>query len=73
MAYSPWPPTVKPWCWHAEVIPAVQCGQVLSQCTNGTITKSPGANECTSEPTSSITPTISWPIGRPGVMGFSPR
>ena len=38
----PWPPLVNPWCAHADVIPARQCGHVLSQCTNGTTTKSPG-------------------------------
>ena len=72
-AYSPWPPLVKPWWSQTEVIPARQCGQVLSQCTNGTTTKSPAEKSRTSAPTSATTPTISWPIGDPGSIGFSPR
>ena len=54
-------------------MPARQFGQVLSLWQNGAITKSPGRNEVTSEPTSSTTPIISWPIVSPGVMSFSPR
>ena len=72
-AYSAWPLTVKPRFSHAACIPARQCAQVLSQWSNGTITKSPGRNEVTSEPTSSTTPTHSWPIVAPAVMSFSPR
>ena len=58
---------------HADWIPARQCGQVLSQWQNGTITKSPGEKSRTSAPTSSTTPMHSWPIVSPGVMSFSPR
>jgi hypothetical protein len=64
---------VKPTLTQAEVTPARQFGQVLSQWQNGTITKSPGRNDLTSGPTSSTTPIISWPIVSPGVMSFSPR
>ena len=57
--YSACPLLVNPWCRQAEVMPATQCAQVLSQCTNGTITKSPGRKSRTPEPTSSMTPTHS--------------
>jgi hypothetical protein len=46
---------------------------VLSQWQNGTITKSPAANDVTSEPTSSTTPTHSCPMVDPARTGFSPR
>ena len=71
--YSAWPLAVKPWWMQADCTPARQCTQVLSQWQNGTTTKSPGANERTSLPTSSTTPTHSWPIVDPGSMRFSPR
>ena len=47
-AYSAWPLTVKPRFTQADCMPARQCAQVLSQWSNGTITKSPGRNEVTS-------------------------
>ena len=72
-AYSLWPLTVKPRCSQADWTPARQCTQVLSQWQNGTTTKSPGAKERTSAPTSATTPTISWPIVLPASTGFSPR
>ena len=53
--------------------PARQWAQVLSQWSNGTTTKSPGRNDVTAAPTSSTSPTHSWPIVSPGVMSFSPR
>ena len=67
-AYSAWPLAVKPRLTQPDWAPARQCGQVLSQWSNGTTTKSPGRNDVTSAPTSSTTPTHSWPIVSPGVI-----
>jgi hypothetical protein len=72
-AYSPWPLWVIPRLTHADCTPARQCTQVLSQWQNGTITKSPTLVVETSEPTSSTTPTHSWPIVEPALTSFSPR
>ena len=72
-AYSACPLVVNPRLTQADWAPARQCGQVLSQWSNGTMTKSPGRKSRTSAPTSSTTPTHSWPMVSPGVMSFSPR
>ena len=72
-AYSPWPLRVPPAFTQADCTPARQWAQLLSQWTNGTMTKSPGRKSRTSRPTSSTTPTHSWPIVAPGVMSLSPR
>jgi hypothetical protein len=72
-AYSPCPPVVKSPFTQAEVTPARQFGQVLSQWQNGAITKSPGLKDRTSVPTSSTVPIISCPMVAPGVMSLSPR
>ncbi len=72
-AYSPCPLWVMPRLTHADCMPARQWAQVLSQWQNGTITKSPTEVRETSEPTSSTTPTHSWPIVEPALTGFSPR
>ena len=63
-AYSLCPLTVKPRFSQTDWTPARQCGQVLSQWSNGTITKSPGLKSRTSAPTSSMTPMHSWPMVR---------
>ena len=73
LEYSAWPLSVNPWFEQADWTPARQCAQVLSHWQNGTITKSPGRNEVTSPPTSSTTPTHSWPMVEPASMSFSPR
>src|SRR6478609_7576877 len=67
-AYSAWPLAVKPMLSQAFCAPYWQCGQVLSQWSNGTTTKSPGLNDRTSAPTSSMIPTHSWPIVSPSVI-----
>ena len=72
-AYSAWPLAVKPRLTHPECAPARQCTQVLSQWSNGTMTKSPAEKSVTSLPTSSTTPMHSWPIVSPGVMSLAPR
>ena len=73
LVYSAWPLSVKPRWSHTACIPTRQCGQVLSAWQNGTMTKSPGLNEVTAEPTSSTMPTASWPMVSPALMSFSPR
>ena len=55
----------KPPCRQEVVRPSRQNSQVLSNQANGAMTKSPRLMRVTSEPTSSTTPTNSWPIGRP--------
>ncbi len=67
------PDSVQPWLAQTEVIPARQCGHVLSLWQNGMMTKSPAAKDRTSAPTSATMPTASWPMVEPAVISFSPR
>ncbi len=64
-AFSAWVP-IPAWtnsaCTHFDWNPARQISQVLSEMTNDPTTKSPGLTVVTSEPTSSTTPTYSWPM-----------
>ena len=53
------PLVVNPRLAHADWAPTRQCGQVLSQWSKGTMTKSPGRKDLISAPTSSTTPTAS--------------
>ena len=71
--YSPCPLAVKPRLSQTDCTPAAQWAQVLSQWQNGTITKSPGRKSFTALPTSSTTPTHSWPIVEPLSMSLAPR
>ena len=73
-ASSPWPLVVKPRLMHADCCPARQCTHVPSQWSNGTMTMSPTRKSRTSAPTSTISPTHSWPMVAPGIVtGASPR
>ena len=65
--YSPCPLAVKPRLSQTDCTPARQCAQVLSQWQNGTMTKSPDREVRHLAPTSSMTPTHSWPIVDAGV------
>jgi hypothetical protein len=73
---SPWPPSPfigkNPPFMQAVVIPFWQFGQLPSLNANGAMTRSPFLRSVTSVPTSSTTPTNSWPIG-PGWNAESPR
>ena len=72
-AYSAWPLEVKPRLTQPECAPARQCTQVLSQWSNGTMTKSPARKSVTSLPTSSTTPMHSWPMVSPARDVVGPR
>ena len=69
-AYSPCPLVVKPRWVQADWTPARQWTQVLSLWQNGTTTKSPTRTSFTSAPTSSTTPTHSWPMVEPASMSL---
>src|SRR3712207_119568 len=47
--------------WQLEYNPRAQKKHEPQKTLNGTITRSPGFRFCTDEPTSSTTPTNSWP------------
>lgn len=74
-AFSAWVP-IPAWtnsaCTHLDWKPAWQISQVLSEMTKEPTTKSPGLTVFTSEPTSSTTPTYSWPM-RVWSAGSMPR
>lgn len=53
---------------HEVCTPSEQQAHELSENANGATTRSPTAMPVTSGPTSSTTPTNSWPRRRPGVM-----
>jgi len=72
---SDWAPVAAPgwrctqWLWY----PARQISQVLSEAKKDPTTKSPTLMSRTADPTSSTTPTYSWPIGVGRVTASAPR
>ncbi|HEX2086484.1 MAG TPA: hypothetical protein VHF89_12430 [Solirubrobacteraceae bacterium] len=66
-AWAPFMPSLpkKPTCTHAVGSPSRQNEQVPSEYANGMTTTSPFSTVVTCDPTSSTTPTASWPIDCP--------